>query len=318
LTEKLLTFARKKVTTTAPVDLHAIVGTTVDLLQRTMDPRIRIEMKLEAKRNHVDGDISLLQNAFLNIGLNAVQAMPDGGRLQIVSKETVLDEAYCRTSRFELRPGAYIEIAFHDTGMGISVENMEHIFEPFFTSKKPGRGTGLGLSAVYGTVQTHKGEITACSEVDVGTIFHLLLPLSEQQSSPIMQDTDTSSPIAGSGRILLVDDESAIRETAGSLLKELGYQVVCAADGREALALFETDPDGYDAVILDMIMPEMNGKDCFAALQQIRQGVRVILSSGFTQEKDLKLMLSKGLSGFVRKPYQNAELSRILAEVINS
>jgi two-component system, cell cycle sensor histidine kinase and response regulator CckA len=131
-------------------------------------------------------------------------------------------------------------------------------------------------------------------------------------------DSDTLSPVPGSGRILLVDDEAAIRETAGSLLKELGYQVVCAANGREALALYETDPDGYDAVILDMIMPEMNGKDCFAALKQIRQGVRVPLSFGFIREEDLNFMLSKRLSGFVRKPYPKTDLSRILAEVINS
>lgn len=313
LASKLLAFSRRQMVEEIPVDIHNIILEAVSLLENTIDKRIKIDIDLSAKSSIVVGDHAQLQNVFLNLGINSWHAMPDGGILTLQTKLANLTEAYCNASTFNLQPGEYIEIEVRDNGCGISPKDIQHIFEPFFTTKEQGKGTGLGLAAAYGTVQQHKGSITVYSEVGKGTCFHLLLPIAKE-TSPIIKDKNI--PIRGEGLILLVDDESVMRETGKALLEELGYEVLLAENGSLAMETFKNSVKKVDLVILDMIMPEMNGRDCFHALKEIRDDIPVILASGFTRNEDLADLRKQGLSGFIQKPFRSTELSRIVSEAI--
>ena len=235
--------------------------------------------------------------------------MPEGGRLLILTQIIELDSSYCTTSPFKLNPGPYIQIEMQDTGCGIPPDQIDKIFEPFYTTKEQGKGTGLGLSVVYGTIKNYNGAISVYSELGTGTSFHLLLPLSEtkcevRKATPVLQ--------RGEGTILIVDDEEVMRITAKAILEDLGYKVITAENGREALEIYKETTENIDLVVIDMIMPVMNGKDCFLVLQEHDPQVRVVLSSGFTREEDLEAMKTKGLLGFIRKPYRSGRLSQTI------
>lgn len=315
LTKKLLAFGRKQPAVTESLDVHKLLNDTVTLLKSSMDRRIKIKTDLAAENSTVMGDRSQLQSAFLNLGINASHAMPEGGTIFIGTQIVELDEAYCKASPFDIHPGRSLEVEVRDTGCGIPVENLKRIFEPFFTTKGLGKGTGLGLSAVYGTVKQHHGAVMAYSEVNVGTTFHILLPLAENRS---LSTEDSEIVSAGNGEtILLVDDENVMRITGKNILESVGYRVLTAEDGRQGLALFEKNAQQIDLVILDMIMPEMDGRECFSAMKKINPFVKVILSSGFSSEDDLACMKKNGLCGFIRKPYRSTALSNSVYEALN-
>lgn len=315
LTRNLLTFSRSSNTAFVVVDVHTIISETITILKNTIDRRITVESDLTADQSSVMGDPSQLQSALLNLGINASQAMPDGGELSFTSRLLDVDDLTCRTSTFDLKPGSYLAVEARDSGCGIESQHWDKIFEPFFTTKEQGQGTGLGLAAVYGTVKQHRGSISVYSEPDVGTTFQILLPLfaDGRTIAPVSQEL-----IRGTGTILLVDDEEVMRITADAILEELGYRVLTADNGEEAVAIYEERRDDIDLVVLDMIMPVMNGKDCFVRLQQLEPNVRVILSSGFTKEEDLDDMKKRGLKGFIRKPYLSGPLSRAVHDALQS
>lgn len=310
LTSKLLTFARRQPISSTPVDAHLALGNALELLQNTIDRRIRIHHAFAATHSMVAGDLTQLQNAFLNLGLNAAQAMPDGGDLHLCTQVQQLDAEYCARSAFDLEPGLFLEIEIRDTGQGILPENLERIFEPFFTTKETGKGTGLGLAAVLGTVQMHHGAITAYSEPGQGSLFRLFLPLSDAPHTPVVESADL---LRGSGVILVIDDEQVMRATAEAILADLGYTLILAENGRIGLDLYRQRHEEIDLVVLDMIMPEMNGRDCFLHMKAINPKVKVILSSGFSRSEELTDMRVQGLCGFIQKPYRSLTLSRIVA-----
>ncbi len=314
LTEKLLSFARRQPVTEVPVDIHRSISAAVDILGNTIDRRIRIEFDPETSSPLVLGDATMLQNVFLNLGINASHAMPDGGLLRITTRLIDLGETDCLAAGSSLTPGRYIQIEIRDTGCGIPAENLQRIFEPFFTTKPQGMGTGLGLAAALGTIQQHRGTITVYSEQGVGTTFRILLPLTGQQAEP--EPAPALTAVVGSGLILLVDDEEVIRDGGSAILKQAGYHVLTAEDGAAALNVFREHRHDIDLVILDMIMPNMNGRDCFYALRAINPALPVILSSGYSRENDLRDMQANGLSGFIQKPFQAAALTRMIAAVL--
>jgi PAS domain S-box-containing protein len=316
LTSKLLVFARKQHVSSTPVDVHLALGNTVSLLENTIDRRVLIKSELGAEASTVLGDLGQLQNAFLNLGINAAQAMPEGGELSISTQDVVVDKIFCDLSNFELQPGPYLEIVFRDSGHGIPVRNLERIFEPFFTTKERGKGTGLGLAAVFGTVQMHHGSITAYSEVGTGSAFSIMLPLTDVLPEAI----DTAAQLqlqTGTGLILVVDDEPVMRATSEMILNDLGYEVLLAENGRVGLELFRKRQSEINLVLLDMIMPEMNGQECFHCMRKIDPAARIVLSSGFTRIDDLKVLREAGLVGFIRKPYRSVALSRIVAAALS-
>lgn len=318
LTQKLLIFSRKQTPSASPVDLHAIIQETVALLENTIDRRIQIKVDLKAEESAVICDASQLESALLNLAVNASQAMPGGGVLTFESEVVKLDPAYCdANSPFDLNPGRHIQLKVSDTGCGMPIDVVEHIFEPFFTTKESGKGTGLGLSIVFGTIRQHHGAITVYSEIGVGTCFHILLPLVDSEGVE-SADAIESEEIRGTGCVLVVDDEPMMRTTAEAYLEHLGYEVILAKDGQEALELFKQRHDSIDLVLLDMIMPRMSGRDCFIAMQKIDPKVKVVLSSGFCRDEDIEELLSFGLCGFIGKPYRTATLSHVVAKVINA
>ena len=322
LTGKLLAFGRKRNISTTVVDLHSVIHDTVLLLDRTLDKKINVILEEKAQNYFFSGNGASLQNCLMNLSINAAHAMPDGGDLTLETRNVVLDENYCRYSSFEIEPGPYIELIVRDTGIGIEPEYISKIFEPFYTSKELGKGTGLGLAMVYGTIQDHKGAITVYSETGKGTVFHIYLPLctdeqtadaSPEQSRPVPEITKGNP-----GRILLVDDEEIIRKTGKPILEMMGFDVVLAENGREGLEKYSRDPDSIQLIITDMIMPEMNGREFFRRIRRINPSCPVILTSGFTKDQDLDQLEQEGLSGFVQKPFRKEELINSINQVLSS
>jgi len=314
LISKLLAFSHKNEVELVPVDIHKIIDDTSVLLARTIDRKIDIKLALDAEPSIIKGDMSLLMNIFLNLGINAGHAMPDGGTLTFSTRITELDERWCRINSPDIIPGRYLIVEVRDTGHGIPSENIGRIFDPFFTTGEKGKGTGLGLSAVYGNVKQHYGTITVYSEPDRGTIFNLYFPLTGETASPSILSGDT---IRGSGVVLVIDDEEIMRITAREILHYLGYESLEAVNGREGADAYAREHDRINAVLLDMVMPVMNGHECLMELRVINPDVRVIITSGFMLYQSLEEMKKAGFAGFIRKPYQTAELSRILARVLS-
>lgn len=313
LISKLLAFSRKETVSHSAVNMHTIIKNSVDMLQRTLDKRINITTGLKAERHIVIGDRSQLQSSLLNIGINSGHAMPTGGNLHIATEVTTLDEMYCSTSPFDLLPGAYLTISVRDSGCGIAEDHLRRIFEPFFTTREQDKGTGLGLAAVYGAVQHHHGAVTVNSVLQEGTEIKIYLPLSDVSETSEPQQNQIT---AGKGCILVIDDEAIIRTTARLMLEQLGYEIVEAENGKEGINMYKEYGDTIDLVLLDMLMPVMEGTECFHKLQEIDPRVSVIISSGFTRDADLHRMRKDGLRGFVRKPYNLAELSTVVAQVL--
>ena len=313
LTRKLLMFARKQTAGSAPVDVHVAVNDTIALLRETLDRNIRIEVELGATATQVIGDLAQLQSACLNLGINASHAMPQGGVLTFRTRIVVLEEATWQVGGTSLRPGPHLEIEVSDTGCGIPREHLPHIFEPFFTTKAPGKGTGLGLSAVLGVVQQHQGSITVCSEVGLGTCFRILLPLTATACDALPAVLPS---VRGTGRILLVDDEPVLRATGTALLTSLGYDVLAAAQGEDALQVVRDSQLPIDLVILDMIMPGMGGRECFTRLRLLRPELPVIVASGFSRHEELEAIRGQGPAGFIQKPYHLSELSQLVATAL--
>ncbi len=315
LTTKLLAFSRKEKLDNTFVDIGHVITEAISLLKHTLDKKIELFVDQQAQQTTVLGDPSQLQNVFLNLGINSGYAMPDGGRLSFTIRRIDLDEQYCASSRFVLVAGTYVQIEVRDTGCGIAPENLDHVFEPFFTTRQSGKGTGLGLAAVYGTIQQHHGAITVYSELNRGTVFHILLPEVHSDSH---KESNTPIPISGTGTILVVDDEEVLRLTAEGLLTHLGYHVLLASNGQEGIDLYKQRSSEIDLVLLDMVMPQISGRECFKLMREINPDAKIILVSGFSQEDDVIQLKKDGLAGFLRKPYRKWDLSNIIADVLGS
>jgi PAS domain S-box-containing protein len=315
LTKKLLAFGRKGNITSTAIDIHSILNDTLAILERSVDKKVTISVTTKAEKSFVIGDDSALQNALMNLGINAGHAMEkEGGELAYTTRNTILSREYCNVSTFPIKPGNFIEVEIRDNGTGITEDNLKKIFEPFFTTKEEGKGTGLGLAAVYGTVTDHHGAITVYSELGTGTVFHIFLPADETVILPKIEESREIS--RGAGRILLIDDEEIIRVSGKYMLQEMGYEVILAENGMEALKIFKQDPKSINVVISDMIMPKMNGSETFYKLREIDPNCSVVISSGFTKDESLHQLKADGLKGFLNKPYRMQELNNVLSEIL--
>jgi CheY-like chemotaxis protein len=308
LTRQLLAFARKGKYLTVTVHVHELIHEVVGLLAHSIDKRIRIEERQGAAVDTVLGDPSQLQNALLNLALNARDAMPEGGELSFVTR---IEE---HEGDDELPAGRYLAVVVADTGVGMSAEVQGHLFEPFFTTKEPGKGTGLGLAAVYGAVQSHGGAIAVDSAPGRGSAFTIRLPLRRSASSmslPVLAPAKTAE-----AHILVVDDEELVRSLLTEMLRGSGYRVTTCADGVEAVDLYRQSWQGIDLVILDMVMPRLGGAETFAALRAVSPSVRVLLSSGYSLGGEAQALLDQGVRGFVQKPFRAADLLRQIGEIL--
>jgi PAS domain S-box-containing protein len=312
LTRQLLNFARKSEQRREAVDLHAVVEEVCYMLTHSLDRRIEIRKDLQASHSWLQADPTQLQNAILNLCVNARDAMPEGGTLRLWTFDAVAE-----ADRGGPAPGRCVELVVQDTGIGISSDDQRRIFEPFFTTKEVGRGTGLGLAGVYGFVQNHGGSVRVESQVGQGTSIRIRLPLSDEaageEAPPARADADGStrpgsSVSRGTGRILVVDDEEMVREFADKALSEMGYEVTQAADGQAALDLLDAG-DQYDLMLMDLILPRMGGDELFQRVRRRRPGLQVLVMSGYSKRQTVELLLSQGAAGFISKPFTLEEIS---------
>lgn len=318
LVSKLLSFARRGAVSNQAVDIHRVINDTVEMLQHSIDRRISLDKDFSADTGMVIGDESQLQNALLNLGVNARDAMPQGGRLTFMTKDVVLSSEEALRLSTPVKPGAYVEIKVTDTGSGIGPDILSRIFEPFFTTKSLGEGTGLGLAAVFGTVEAHKGAISAANNPGGGACFRLLIPASDVR--PEMDESSTDGIVlssGGSAHILLIDDEEMLGTLGGEMLKEMGFSPILAANGNEGIRAFQQNHRHLAAVITDLNMPGISGADLVIEFQRLNATVPVFMATGHVDGDTLDKLKSQGLAGILHKPFTIGEMQKILAGTLN-
>ena len=318
LTRQLLAFARKGNVMAVPVDVHEAVADVITLLRRSIDKRIAIATDLRAVPSVVIGDPTQLHNALLNLALNARDAMPDGGTLRFETRSVDLPPERRAQLHVALPAGPLVEITVADDGAGMDAETLAHVFEPFFTTKPTGQGVGLGLAAVYGTVESHGGAVTVASTPGRGTTFTLWLPLAAAEPSA----AEAAGPVAPHAaparraRILIVDDEQIVRETLARLLRRDGHDVLSAAGGVEGVTLYSGAWREIDLVVLDMVMPDLGGPQVHAALTAINPAVRVVISSGYAVEGAMTEVVAGGRAWVLQKPFALEDVRRVVGEAL--
>ncbi|OVE81432.1 hypothetical protein BVY04_03340 [bacterium M21] len=315
LNQQLMSFARKGPTCEEDLDLHILVRHVIEMLHHTVDKKITIERKFNARRPLFRGDQGQLQNCLLNLGVNARDAMPNGGTLTFETYLTTKTKE-CLTKSPDAQPGEYLCLRISDTGNGIKPEIIGHIFEPFFTTKREGKGTGLGLASVYGTVKRHKGIIDVESTVGKGTTFHLCFPYREKAEPEQWQPPEYVKISEGSGTILLAEDEEILRETMTETLELLGYAVLPETNGEDAIACYRENRDNIELVILDMIMPRLNGVEALRIVKEIDARQKVLIISGFSEKEKYEEAIELGVDGMLQKPVNISELSMKLTELM--
>lgn len=317
LTQQLLTFSRKVESKLKPLDLNHEIEQVHKLLQRTIPKMIDIELDLQDNLHTIYADAAQIEQAMMNLGLNARDAMPQGGTLRVETQNVRLtSENPCVSS--DVGPGDYVRLSFMDTGCGMSEETLDHIFEPFYTTKETGKGTGLGLAMVYGIVKNHHGAIQCESSPGKGTTFDIYFPVMEKH---VLQPGDMESMdrlIGGNEGILVVDDEKSIQALVERLLTLAGYRVKTARSGEEALELYKENPEAFDLVVLDLIMPGMGGARCMEELLRVDPDVRILLTSGYFKEDEPISDLRRKAKGFLPKPYDTKQILRTVRSVLDS
>jgi len=314
LTRQLLGFARRGKYHAIATDLNDVINKSSSMFGRTKK-EIRIHADLQPDIWTVEVDRGQIEQALLNLYVNAWQAMPEGGDLYLKTENMILDSHFKINKPYKVETGNYIKITVTDTGSGIDHETQQRIFEPFFTTKEMGRGTGLGLASVYGIIKSHGGYINVYSETDLGTTFTIYLPASVKE---VPQEASKPVPTVfkGTGTILLIDDEQMIIKVGEELLQELGYKVLTAESGQDAIKLYKKNVDKIDLVIMDMIMPGMGGGETFDHLKEIKSDIKVLLSSGYSINGQASEILERGCDGFIQKPFNINQLSEKIQGII--
>jgi two-component system cell cycle sensor histidine kinase/response regulator CckA len=319
LTQQLLTFSRKVESKRKPLDLNQGVGDLRQLLERTIPKMIDVEFKLAAGLKVVNADSAQLKQVLMNLAVNAKDAMVEGGSLIIETKNVTLDREFCRRYA-EIKPGDYVLFSISDTGHGMDKETLEHIFDPFYTTKEVGKGTGLGLAIVYGIIKNHEGYIMCHSRPEQGTTFKIYLPAMDADIPEVVvvEPSEAKAVTAGGNEtILLVDDEEFIRELGVDVLGQAGYTVLTANNGEEALELYRRKQGQIDLVVLDLIMPGMGGTRCLRKLLEIDPQAQVVIASGYSPDGPTKGTLEAGAKGFLSKPYDTRELLRLVRKILD-
>ena len=316
LTRQMLAYSGKGRFVVAPMDLNQAVEELSHLLGVSISKKVALRFQLKDGLPAMMAEASQIQQVVMNLVTNASEAIGEGEGLVAIRTGLQDYAAMDLTRDFpgqSLVPGSYLTLEVSDNGRGMDPETQARIFEPFFTTKFTGRG--LGLSALQGIVRGHRGGIRVYSEVGKGTTFKLIFP-AETETAPAVAEPVETETWRGSGTILVVDDEETVRAIAGALLRSLGFEVVLAADGREALARYREQAGTICAVLLDLTMPHMNGVETFRELRRLNPECRVILTSGYNEQEAIQDFTGKGLAGFVQKPFLRRDLMRALRQVL--
>jgi PAS domain S-box-containing protein len=312
LTKQLLGFARGGKYEVRLTDVNHLLKEQSLLFSRA-NKQIRFEMNYAPNLWSVEADRGQLEQVILNLYMNAVQAMPQEGTLTVQTANAAIDKEQFKPYR--VKAGGYIKITITDTGVGMDEETQRRIFDPFFTTREKGRGTGLGLASVYGIVKNHEGFIDVTSRQGRGTRFEVYFPAKKKMAAPQNKLTDKLS--RGIETVLLVDDEEMIIDVGTKMLAKLGYEVLTARNGAEAIETYETCQDKIDLVLLDMVMPKIGGGEAFDRLREINPAVKVILCSGYSVDGQATDILNRGCNAFIQKPFNLKILSQHIRTVLD-
>ncbi|MFA5181554.1 MAG: response regulator [Syntrophales bacterium] len=312
LTSQLLGYARKGRYEVKPIDFNGIIKENVETFRR-MRKDVLFIFDFAENLSLVEADTGQMEQILMNLFVNAADAMPDGGEIIVRTEDMAIPDM--PVLPFKMKPGRYVVLTVSDMGIGMDEATRERIFEPFFTTKEMGRGTGLGLASVYGIVKGHNGYIDVQSEPNKGTTFRIYFPVSEQpavaERKPSLEDV-----LRGAETILFVDDEDEVVKVSKALLEVMGYRVLTARNGQEAIKIYQEHKDAIDIVLLDMIMPGMNGGGVHEKLKEINPDVRVLLLSGYSKDREATAVLASQCNGFIQKPFKINDLSRSIRQAM--
>jgi two-component system, cell cycle sensor histidine kinase and response regulator CckA len=315
LTRQLLAFARRQTLQPCNTNLNELARETISLLRNVIGERIEIHLELSDDLRVMWADPGQIEQVLMNLSLNARDAMPSGGRLVVETKNAVVDADYQRSHPYAL-PGNYVLLRVLDTGVGMDAETLAHIFEPFFTTKEIGRGTGLGLATVYGIVKQHRGFIDVDSAPGKGTAFRVYLPLGNGPAQTAEKHA-VFTMRGGSECILIAEDNDDLRDAAQEILQSLGYRVISAKDGAEALRIFEAEKDAIDLVFLDVVLPKLNGPDAYLHMADLKPGVPVVFTTGYASEVSMVPIKTRKKATVLQKPYGSQYLAQKLREKLD-
>jgi hypothetical protein len=316
LTNQLLSFSRRQIMQPRVLNVNSLVTQTQKMLQRVIGEDIELVLHLEAGVGNIRADPGHVEQAIVNLAVNARDAMPLGGRLTIETSDVVLDENYART-HMGVKPGDFTMIAVSDSGTGMDAETRRRIFEPFFTTKEKGKGTGLGLATVYGMVKQTGGDIWVYSELGQGTTFKLYFPRVAEAVSDSGGGEAAAARRSGGETILVVEDEKAVRDLTVRILQQLGYTILTAGNGEEALEISRAHAGAIDLLLTDVVMPNMSGRQLADNLQAGRPDTKVLYLSGYTENTVVHHGVLDAGVDFLPKPYSRENLARKLREVLS-
>ena len=318
LTRQLLMFSRKNVMQPQQLDLREVVANMTKMLQRLLGETIVLEFQPPPEIPLVQADAGMSEQVIMNLAVNARDAMLKGGTLSISTNPVQLDDDYVRTHP-EARAGSFVCLQVTDTGCGMDAYTMGRIFEPFFTTKEVGKGTGLGLATVYGIVKQHEGWVEVASEIGRGTTFKVFFPATAEVVEAKVGDAAPASEVRGGQEtILVVEDEPVLRDMAHVILSDCGYQVLAAASGVEALAVWNHHPGSVDLLLTDMVMPEgLSGMELAEKLRATKPMLKIIFASGYSMEHLDTDFVRKGQAQFLQKPYTHLTLAKAVRDCLD-
>jgi CheY-like chemotaxis protein len=317
LTQQLLAFSRKQIIEPKVVDLNRMIGELHTMLVRLIREDIEIRYSPGEALRPVKIDVGQFQQVLVNLVVNSRDAMPDGGTILVETSNVELDEGYCARHPY-VRPGRYVLLAVSDTGCGMTEEVKTHIFEPFFTTKPKGSGTGLGLATTYGVVKQSGGSIEVYSEVGKGTTVKIYLPLVEESAREAKEEPHGINLSGGSETVLLVEDEEVVRDISAAILRKLGYRVLQASNGMQAIGMAREYAHRIDLLMTDVVMPGMNGRELSERLLDIHPETKVLFASGYTEDAIVQHgVLEEGVS-FIGKPYSPPALAKKIRDVLET
>lgn len=296
-----------------PVDLNHEVEQVLPLLERTIPKMIEIEPVLTENIKIVEADSAQIRQLLVNLALNAIDAMLEGGKLTIETRNLTITT----DKTASMKPGEFVELIVSDTGKGMDQETIDHIFEPFYTVKGLAYSSGLGLAVVHGIVQSHGGYIICDSSINKGTTFRIFLPALSSETKYQVSSEEQTLP-GGKEIILLVDDEEPIRELANRFLSRIGYQIISVVDGIEAINIYEKEWRNISLIILDLILPKLSGLKCLEKILEINPDAKIIIASGFSDAEKGEELIKTGVKAFVKKPLDFTRLQKLIREILDA
>ena len=316
IVKKLLNFARSEENQDEKTtDFIKTANETIEILRKLFDRKIELVINIPNNLYYAKVDGTSIQQIIMNLSINAKDAIEGSGKISFFA-ENIIIKSNRNQNKTKLKPGKYIKFQITDTGQGIDEEKLRYIFDPFYTTKKPGEGTGLGLSMVYGILKGSDGHIEVDSQVGIGTTFTIYFPATSKASKKEVSEFQQSY-IGRGHSILVIDDEEIIAEMAKDMMQSLGFKVFTAINGSKGLELYKNNIENIDVILLDLLMPEMDGTTCFKYLKMINPDVKVIISSGMGEQSKKIELENMGISGYLEKPYSLKSISQILEKVLN-